>query len=342
MAPATGTLPVFTLSSRVFGGAKVLQLYQEATGAVFSARPDGIVSASDFHADLRATHLGCLVMTEADMSAQRFERSRRMVAATGTDHIYVVLYSEGGSAGTADGRDYRVRAGDISFLDLSRPRETRSDAFRNVTLVIPRALLEEQGADVDAMHGLVLKRDLPLTAMLAAHLRALVLHARRLSLAEAETMGMATVALIASLTGRGTAGAGRVPPSPRRQMTRFIDANLGDPGLGPARLMAEFGVSRAALYRMFDQEGGVAEVIRMRRLAEAAMTLGSAGGAERRISEVARRLGFADVSGFSRAFRARYGIAPTEARNQSSAFWATARDADRDADLGRWVRMLRG
>lgn len=338
------TLPIFTLSSRTLGGAAALRAFREATANTFEAQPDDLISDGDFQIDLRAAHLGCLVFAETRTCAQRFARSRRMVAAAGVDHIYMNLYTEGGSTGTIDGgRDFCARAGDISFFDLARPRETRSGAFRNIALVIPRVMLEKQGIDTDALHGFVLKRELPLAAMLAAHLEMLVGQAERLTPVEADRLGLATVAMIASMVGQSPEASprDRTPASPRRKLLRYIDAHLGDPELGPSRLVEHFGLSRSALYRMFESEGGVAEAIRVRRLTEAAFALGSIRGQRQRISEVAGRLGFTDDTSFSRAFRAHFGIAPSKAREQSSAFWAGFRPSDGDPDLGHWLRTLR-
>lgn len=342
MTNSVNTAPTITLSSRTQGGAAALRAYQEATAGVFGARPDGIASPEDFRIDLRATHLGNVLLAECTCSAQRFERSRHMVATTGTDHLYAVLYTEGGSIGLADGREYRVRTGDVSFLDLSRPRETRSDAFSNITLVMPRGLFEAQGTDVEALHGQVLRREQPTAVVLAEHMKALAQHSTTLSLSEADTMGTATVALVASLLERGGGRkTGRKPVSQREAILHYIDAHLGDPQLTPSRLMDVFGIPRATLYRLFDREGGVAGIIRARRLAQAARLLTSPRHQEQRVSAIAHRLGFVDAASFSRAFRAHYGIAPSEARVRPAALWTDMRASSENALLDQWVRGLR-
>jgi AraC-like DNA-binding protein len=267
-----------------------------------------------------------------------------MVARSGIDHFLIQLYTRGGYAGLADTLDVRVRAGDICILDLSRTLRTEAVDYRNITLVVPRPQLEARVPDADSLHGLVLARELPLTAMLAAHIETLVLHARDLSPADAEVAGRATVGLIASLVEKHV-GGGRAPAviSPLRQVLHYINTHLDDPGLGPARLIETFGLSRATLYRMFEREGGVAELIRVRRLTGAAIELGSPGGRGRRISEVARRWGFTDDSSFSRAFRAHFGVAPKDARSRSVSIWARPRNAENELDipeLAYWLRTL--
>jgi AraC-like DNA-binding protein len=338
-ADDSAPLPTWTLSSDVLGGAAALRAFDEATAAVFAPRPD-IVSPGDFRIDMSAQNLGSLVVAHVGSVAAQFERDRRLIASTGADHIYLMRYSLGGSEGIVEGGEFNLRTGDIGLFDLTRPRRTRSDAFRNMALVIPRAMLTARNVDVDSLHGLVLPRELPLTAMLSAHLDALELHAPRLSRRDGEIMGRATISLIAALLERhqGRSLREAMTHRGRIEVMRYINAHLGDPELTPARLVETFGMSRAALYRMFHADGGIAEVIRERRLTEAAVILGAPDAQHVRISEVARRLGFGDDTSFSRAFRTHFGIAPRDARGRAVAALGDG-DAD-NANLGAWLRRL--
>lgn len=336
------TLPTYTLSSQIVGGAAAMEEFQEATAGAFTSIPD-IVSRDDFQIDLRGLHLGRLLMTEARSGPARFERSRRMIATTGTDHIYLIRYAEGGSTGTVEGRDFHVRLGDICFLDLTRVRETRSEAFRNFTLVMPRAPLEARGIDTGMLHGLVLPHEQPLTRLLSDHLDSLSAHAVRMTIVEADMVGEATISLIASLLERRSSPAAtRWLPRSRAEVLRYIATHLGDPDLTPSSLAERLGLSRAALYRMFEGDGGVAQLIRERRLTEAALALAGPQGHGSRISQVARRFGFADDSSFSRAFRAHFGISPREARDRAGVLPNTMSDAGENAALAAWLRRLTG
>lgn len=341
-------IPAYAVSSDLIGGKEALRLFQEATQEVFNTRPDEARRMAEFEMRLRAAHLGGLLLTEVDSSGQRFERPRSMVAATGIDHFLVQLYTAGGYSGLVDGRDIRVRAGDICILDLARTLETRAADFRNITLVIPRPTLEAAMADVDALHGLVLPREEPITGIIAAHLEMLTTSIAALAPADAEAVSRATVSLIARLvegrTGTERGQAARAAAAPLRRIMRYIDANLHDPELSPALLTERFGLSRATLYRMFEPLGGVAELIRSRRLRGAAIELASETGQGRRISEVATAWGFSDDGSFSRAFRAEFDISPSEARERASEIWAKARPGSLEglegAELAYWLRTL--
>lgn len=95
-------------------------------------------------------------------------------------------------------------------------------------------------------------------------------------------------------------------------MRRYLAEHLADPELGVETLCAAFFVSRATVYRDFADEGGVARFVTRCRLERAYQEL-AAGGADRgRVRRVSERSGFASQYHFSRLFRQRFHVPPTE------------------------------
>ena len=111
--------PLYAVSSERVGGREALRRFHESVQDVFDTAPVERHAVQDFRLDMRASHLGSLVLTEVGSLAQRFERDRRMIATAGIDHFLIQLYTVGGYAGLAGGADIRVRAGDICILDLT-------------------------------------------------------------------------------------------------------------------------------------------------------------------------------------------------------------------------------
>ena len=102
------------------------------------------------------------------------------------------------------------------------------------------------------------------------------------------------------------------------RLKRYIEANLGSRRLSVQQVCAEFGISRAHLYRVFDPLGGVAEYVQDRRLARARADLRNPGRQHLQIAEVARAAGFSSEAHFSRAFHRAFGITPREVRVDST------------------------
>jgi AraC-like DNA-binding protein len=114
---------------------------------------------------------------------------------------------------------------------------------------------------------------------------------------------------------------GRIPPGPERMLARdavfdlirdYIQANLGDPRLGPRDLLKNFGVSRPTLYRMFAPYGGVRNYIAHHRLIRAAYDLSSKDTRRGEIARIAERWGFRSSLQFNRAIRGAFNTAPTD------------------------------
>ncbi len=103
----------------------------------------------------------------------------------------------------------------------------------------------------------------------------------------------------------------------RRRIEHHIRSHLGDATLSPASIAAATGVSLRYLHRLFSGSGQtVAEYIRELRLeaCHEALTRGIDDGA---VGALAYQWGFSDQAHFTRLFKARYGLAPGEARRRA-------------------------
>ena len=101
----------------------------------------------------------------------------------------------------------------------------------------------------------------------------------------------------------------------RERVRRAILREIGSGQLKPAILAREAGLSRSSLYRLFENDGGVARYIQQVRLAMAHDALRDPVMAGRTIGVIAKAHGFPEPTDFSRAFRAAYGLSPREARS---------------------------
>ncbi|AHZ80866.1 AraC family transcriptional regulator [Brucella canis] len=100
----------------------------------------------------------------------------------------------------------------------------------------------------------------------------------------------------------------------RHRIITYIDENLTNPLLGPHSIMQHFHLSRSHLYRAFEPDGGVAKVIRDKRLDLAYRILIDRKGKPTSLKEIAYCCGFNDRTQFTKAFKARFELSPKEAR----------------------------
>ncbi|WP_372022854.1 helix-turn-helix domain-containing protein (plasmid) [Tistrella mobilis] len=279
-----------------------------------------------FRGGIVAHDFGQAVITETHAGNQRFRRDGRTIARGGLDHFLVQLYRQGGFDGEAEGREMAVRPGDVCLFDLSRTMQTDAGQFRNVTLLLPRALLAPLVDTPDDLHGLVLDGSTGPGRILAAHLQSLVAQGALIDPADAGPVMEGTAGLIAGCFRRAMALAGPtdgeaahvvrhgVRDAVLGAMHRFIDANLTSPELTPDALMQRFHISRPTLYRLFESSGGVVAHIRARRLRRCFAAITDPAQAHRRLSDIAYDWGFTDDTAFARAFRRSFGLSPRDAR----------------------------
>lgn len=123
-----------------------------------------------------------------------------------------------------------------------------------------------------------------------------------------------TLIELVSAVIRGAADHGdpRVAPALVRAAKRIADERLDQPGLDVGLLARELNVSVRTLQRAFAASGEpVSSWIRRQRLDRARRDLAAPAGRSS-ISEIAARWCFADSAHFSRTFKRRYGMSPTD------------------------------
>ncbi|AUH44948.1 AraC family transcriptional regulator [Streptomyces sp. CMB-StM0423] len=102
----------------------------------------------------------------------------------------------------------------------------------------------------------------------------------------------------------------RLAPALAQAAKDLAEQRLADADLSPTMLARELNVSVRTLQRAFAVGGeSVAAYIRERRLESARRALSAS---RLTVSEIAAHWQFADGSHFSRAFKRRYGLTPTE------------------------------
>ncbi|MBB4724248.1 helix-turn-helix domain-containing protein [Xanthomonas euvesicatoria] len=98
------------------------------------------------------------------------------------------------------------------------------------------------------------------------------------------------------------------------RLLSYVQANLHEPTLGHAALQAAFGLSRATVYRVFHELGGLQHYIRSCRLDAARQHL--LQFPDRTLTWLLYELGFQSERQFQRAFQAHFGMSPSDWKRQ--------------------------
>jgi len=277
----------------------------------FPAESDG-----QLHASALVRPIGGLTVASVRFNGQRHVRSSMTIANSELDNYLLHFVITGTFCAQCEGVSFSAGPGDICLFDLARPYASQARAGERISLAIPRQRIDK-AVGGQRVHGLHLTSTDPLARMLGRMLQDMQHGGTDIGACDL----VAEAAIIAFVTAIIAGRARHFLPEEssrerklRAHIMHLIDAQLDRPDLGPASLMKQFQISRAHLYRVFASEGGVATVIRDRRLNIAYRRLAVQSPHPPSITEVAYELGFASSAQFSRAFRTRFGVPPRAIR----------------------------
>lgn len=256
----------------------------------------------------------------------RATRTRRHVRQ---QRPYVrLLFSRQGSSGMiVDDRAFELGSEMIHLIDYSRPFvHLRQRAIDLDGVYIPH---DELGYDpVRYPACMSISMTTPSGYVLASAFSALQKQMPRIPISEAPILAKGFKELVRTLVladRRGDEGPAGVRPARREAMRAHVERHLREPSVGVSGLARAFSVSRPTVYRAFEPLGGVAHYIMGRRLERAFVDLADRPPGRGVVREVSEHWGFESVSHFSRRFRKRFGVVPSEVVGASAGSGKRAR-----------------
>ncbi|MGS0891297.1 helix-turn-helix domain-containing protein [Burkholderia stagnalis] len=238
-------------------------------------------------------------------------RTSRHVRADQHDYICFNLQVSGTTALRTRSASHVKHPGDLYVVDYGRPFESVVSSGHEIALAVPRTLLRP---DPERQHGHSLTEGA--VALLKDHLLSLREHLPTVPMAAIPYLVDATTQLLMAslhaMPDRLPETNGVTEALLARRVRRYIDAHLLAADLAPDRICKDVGLSRAKLYQLFANTGGVMREIRGRRLDLAHRTLAQTPDRHDKMRAIAQRFGFEDEKYFSRVYKARYGYAPSE------------------------------
>ena len=264
------------------------------------------------------------------------ERSTPMVRSHPKNSVFACLLLEGEGFVFQSGQCIPIHPGDLVAYasDIPYLHGLTRDSRHIVIDVQTSHLLESAAADCFRSPVKVDAR-LPSGRLLASTLRATAIDfVDNPYVAQAECVAakcrLLVRALLAPSDRRFT---GDHPDAVLWKLLRaetFIAEHLSDPNLSASMLARHLNISVRHLSRLFStRQTSVTEWIWNQRLERAQQNLISGRGHSISIGEVAFRWAFANQAHFSRRFKGRYGLTPTEYRRRHM------QNAQADADQGQ-------
>jgi AraC-like DNA-binding protein len=286
--------------------------------------------------------LGRMMVGDRTISALRKQRPAMRARVDGIDHYQILLSHDGVITGDTEDHEIAVAPGGLLVIDLAKPVRLMCTTTSHTTFLIPRDALAPLLPAGGIPHGVVVQG--AAATVLGQYLQALVKSLPQITRAQAPYLETATYNLLAACLAAPGAGADHrlelirpVAASHLRQtIQRMVDARLHDRALTPDAIANAAGLSRSALYRVMQAEGGVAAFVLASRIARARQLL-TAPGTPLRIAAIAAACGFSSEAQFSHCFRRETGMTPSEARRLGTACKSPA-PAAAETDAARQIR----
>jgi AraC-like DNA-binding protein len=314
------------------------EFWREASRPFYETSPIVGSESDDLEGAIRSREIAGLTFASVAFNAQRYKRDRRIIAYSELDHYLVAIVTAGTISGDGSGTNFSAKTGDICVLDLAQVLQSEVTSGGTISVLIPRPALAKATSFAN-LHGRVLAAELPMTKLLTTYLEGMKSLETNLSDDNRAAVQEALITLLAAaVQGGNPADDGEVrylSLALRQRVLDFIDQNINNPALSLDLILRRFNVSRAHVYRAFAEDGGIASLIRDRRLDAAFLELKQKNLAFPSIAKIAFGHGFSNATHFTRCFRARFGLTPNEARHE----WLTGqKTSELKAHLSRFGR----
>lgn len=277
------------------------------------------------NAQIRKIH--SVILMNVNAEAYRYERSKDLIWQSNLDMYMLTIALEGCHFHCEENNEVlKIFDGDIALFDLSKISHGVTNKGKHLQIYIPKEILKHRLDGFKIQKNILLKSNKPLTKILKDYMLGLFDVALSLQEKEASVTLHTFLSLLVTALKSGVpqkldhlneyAKGGEVL---KIRVIDFIEKNIKNPDLSIEFLMKNFRVSRAHLYRAFEEEGGIISVIRNQRLDMTYHELLNPLNFTT-VTEIAYEYGFSNSNQFYRAFRQRYGFGPNEIKRNQSKF----------------------
>lgn len=315
MSQTPNAVPHSEFDTSVLPRAQQFSAWREAVGVIFDTQ-NTEARDTGFETSVSGYLFGDVVLGSIQTGAQRYDRSNAKIGRDGHDQYVLQFYLGGHCRARDGGPESCTQPGDMFIVDAAQPLATETTRSEFLNLAVPRRLLAPLLHAPDQQSMRVLRGADPTVALLREHLGALYRHASQMTLAHAQAVMPATLQLAASALN-ASVGPESLPAVQQClfvSICRHVERRLTDPQLSVEEVAHAFGMSRATLYRLFEQEGGFATYVRERRLRRCREMLADPARRTLSIADIAAAHGFSDAANFTRAFRRSIGLSPRAVR----------------------------
>lgn len=313
---------VESFSTETLPPHKRLEYWNDLNSSTPSPTVTDAAAVASFCPSLTRTSVERLWVGLACSSPSVVHHAREHVARTRDALFFLKIQLEGTSRYAQDGRVAELQAGDFTLVDSTRPYQMSFDGANKVLVLgmtdtmlrrhvtCPESLVAIRMCGQDSLNGILSDFALGLW--------------RQFSGLNVDSVGGNLVNAVLCLTAAAYADVAAARPlgsahleALRLRIVHYIEKHLDDSELSPRSIAAMLGRSSRYVHSIFTRgDETIARYILRRRLEECERALASSSQSRRSVSAIAFDYGFSSCTNFGKVFRERYGMTPTEYRQQ--------------------------
>jgi len=274
---------------------------------------------NDFDATLR----GGIGFTDVSFSEvisepQIVRRTNEKIRKSGEDDFLISFQMENQCTVRQYGREALLTPGSFVLYDSTAPYSLSfPEKFHQFVIQMPREVLVRHLIEPEKYAAISMNASNGLGMVLKDFIFSL---ANELSSSEVKPSAVLSenlVSLIAlsfssTVVQSGLTESDCVKDALIRRIRLFVESNLFDPTLNNNKVAESQGISLRYLHKLFQgKEESIHEMILNKRLAAAHQLLSADNDSKLTIESIAYHVGFSGSSHFSRAFKARYRVCPS-------------------------------
>jgi len=260
-------------------------------------------------------YLGRLMLSEMRLVHQRSRRDAEWIRRNDIGHVLMQAFISGGADSLHGGRQYTATTDGIVVANMAYEIDALITDSHILTLVVPPVVIAEHLPALRDARGPLFAPGAIAGKVFADFLISLRQNLAGATMADAPALTDGAIGLLAALLAKEDTSSAEARRGVLMAVQRHIDRQLGDFDLGVDSLCAEFGLSRASLFRLFEELGGVRSYIQRRRLMACFRALCEPRNRTRHIFDIALDCGLANPSHLSALFRRHFGMSPREVRD---------------------------
>ncbi|MFF0501945.1 AraC family transcriptional regulator [Nocardia aobensis] len=269
----------------------------------------------DFAVDISSRSVGDLTVSILRADAHKVLRTPAMAAADPTDNYLLALITRGTTLVHHNGHRSRVDPGSFVLFDPAAPFVVdASNEFEQIVVRTPRALLDSSmlATETTRVVGRAISSRSAIAGLVGRLLIDIAHIDRPLSFSASAVIASALMDLVATTVVESMGpltGTARIHADDLVAVQRVMRRTAHDPAHTIADTAAEAGMSVRYVHKLFSDAGTTPQrwLYNLRLERSRTQLLDT----EATVAEISRRVGFRDVSHFSRTFRNRFGVSPS-------------------------------